>query len=85
MWRGPDTRRDGYGVRFLLRGMKYFSFSFLALATETKRIVECRHSTRNASRIGQKLVNVSVLMGTKYLNTRFPDSLYLPCYFRNVV
>ena len=42
-----------------------FIFLFLRSGVEAKRDVEFRHSTRNASRIRQKV-------GTEFLNTRFP-------------
>ena len=51
---------------FPTRGNKIFCFRS---DNEAKRGIEFRHSTPNASRMGWKMENGSVLLGTEYLNT----------------
>ena len=67
-----DCKTDWLWVRSPLKKMKYllkFIFLFLCSGVEAKRGVEFCHSTRNASRIRQK---VEWRGDTECLNTRFP-------------
>ena len=72
-----DCKTAWLWVRFPLEEMKYllkFIFPFLRSVVEDKRGVEFCHSTRNASRIRQKVENgVCVTRG----------SLCLPCSVRD--
>ena len=55
-----DYKTDWLWVRSLLEEMKYllkFIFPFLRSGVEAKRDVEFGHSTRNTSRIRQKVGN----------------------------
>ena len=64
LWRSGtncDCKTDWLWVRPPLEVMKYllkFIFLLLRSGVEAKRGVEFRHSTRNASRIRQKVGNV---------------------------
>ena len=58
-------------VKVYLFNYTVFSFS-LCSGVEAKRGVDFRHSTRNASRVGEK-------WGTEYFNTSFPP----PCCVRD--
>ena len=59
-------------VDLIFERIKYLIFSFPRSGNEAKRGVEHYHSTRNDSRIRQKVENVSVLMGTECFSTRLP-------------
>ena len=73
-----DCKTDWLWVRSPLEEMKYllkFIFPFLRSGVEVKRGVEFCHSTRNTSRIRQKVGNGSVLT---------LGSLCLPCCVRDI-
>ena len=74
-------------IRYPLDEINYlftFIFSYLSSGVLAKRGVEFLRSTRNASRIRRKVSNESDLRGTECLNTRLPNSMYLPCYVRDI-
>ena len=59
-------------------GNKIFNIVILHSGKKAKRGAEFRHSEHNISRIQRKMGNEIVLMGTEFMNTRFPGSLCLP-------
>ena len=56
------------------RKCNILKFSFPRSGNDANYGVEFRQSIRNASLIRQKVVNVSVLMKTKYLYNKFPGT-----------
>ena len=68
-----DGKRHKFWVQFLLKEIKYLIFPSLHS--------RCRGKARRWVSPLNKSPNFrSVLIGTKYFNTRLKDSLCLPCY-----